>query len=659
MNQVQRTPRTLKNYLHVSKSSASQAAKDAFSPVKRVTRSQARKAQTHDVVEETIETTLAVAELPTTPKARKRKQTSKEDIATSKKKKYSPVDETSNGLAKYFKVDKSQVLSPRTIRQTRRTRKAQQTKKQPQENTLVMSISASTQTNTTEAQSTKSEIVSAKQIPSTPLSDYEPANPDLKPRAEELLRKLRNRKVPASLQRPSVEGERPEASPTVLAPQSKQAETTEIQESIKLRRLGLNLPTQDIKPSSKSFDHNSGQSAPPVVFNTSTQQHTDAINNYLTPTDIRPKFELIRRRAFDLPLPERLAKLEAIFQAIEHTLMFTQGQGHTCIYHRHRKSVENSSGHTFTLRHLAQIKYVYPESYTFKPTKVLIQGRNIDSIEINVFKKANSEEASGSKGPTQSIALKNARFAADSLEKRRQEMRERLVKYVDKYHVDFLEKQKMRVSSWRELKQWHPDFSLENDVPDLPQTELPNVESNIAKPDKERIRWLLGKAAGNSSKESANPTTEEQSASAPEPPLEQQTKRKEAPVTKVSALLERIRAKERQKKEEIMKGVGPKKIAERAMLSRLPSLADSISFIFYSQRKSIISFTYLCDKLSQSGQVPLSIDECETHVTKIASLVPEWCSIETLGNTKMIRLTRIKSVRQVKQQLEEQIAKSL
>ena len=339
--------------------------------------------------------------------------------------------------------------------------------------------------------------------------------------------------------------------------------------------------------------------------------------------------------------------------------MFAQGQGNTWIFHRYRKSVENSCGHTFTLRHLAQIKYIYPDSYSFKSTKLLHQGRHIDSIEITPIEPSDKPDATTSHFGT---VFKQANFAGELIERRRRAFRENLIDYVDKYHTELLTKSHTVVRTWRDIKQWHPDFALNTDVPDLPQAELPNVNTGIARPDKDRIRWLLGqttspqKGGSDESPETYDGSTLPKSAASDtDASVIAVAKRKEAPVTKVSALLERIRAKEQKRKEGEMMGVGPEKMAERAMLSRLPGMADSISYLFYSQRKSVLPLSLLCEKLSQSAQVSLSSDECEAHVTKISDLVPNWCRVETLAHTKMVRIIRVESVRQVKQQLEEKL----
>ncbi|KAJ1679007.1 hypothetical protein EV182_002919 [Spiromyces aspiralis] len=521
-------------------------------------------------------------------------------------------------------------------------------------------------------------------------------------RAEALLEKLRNRKVPASVQTPlmpphiaavavvvelKADGPADNVSPTAS---DKQAETRKIQEDMELLRLGIQphhvMPVASITvpPADEK----------PEVFKSLTARESELTSDLVTKERVRrsqdtatTKFELVRRRAFDLPLPDRLTKLEAIFQAIEHTLMFTHSQGCAWIFHRHRKSVENSCGYTFTLRHLAQIVYIYPDSYELKPTRVAYQGSQVDSIEVSpkpggaaTDTDAESAKSLGGVDPTSAFAT--ARFAVEQIERRRRTFREQLLDYVDTYHKMFATERNnigsnaVTVPGWRQIKRWHEDFSLNGDVPDLPQAELPlRCTTNLARPDKERIRWLLGQAASPASKETASAAAEgdtggtakaDPPAAVAEGPcvgeLElltagatQQKETKDAPVSKVSALLERIRAKEQRRKQEAMLGVSPEKMTERAMLSRLPGIADSVSYIFYAQRKSVLPLSLVCERLSYSARMPLSKDECKEHITKLAGIVPDWCRIETVSQVPMVRIIRTKSVKLVKQDLEDKI----
>ncbi|KAJ1676960.1 hypothetical protein EV182_007165, partial [Spiromyces aspiralis] len=99
MDQVQTTtPRTLKHYLSVGKSSATHSAKDTFAPTKRVTRSQTRTLESlkttapiKEAAQSPILAPLAEPE-PSARQKRKRGNSGAEDLSA-------------HTLAKYFKVE--------------------------------------------------------------------------------------------------------------------------------------------------------------------------------------------------------------------------------------------------------------------------------------------------------------------------------------------------------------------------------------------------------------------------------------------------------------------------------------------------------------------------------------------------------------------------
>ncbi|KAI7834385.1 hypothetical protein BX661DRAFT_52446 [Kickxella alabastrina] len=118
------------------------------------------------------------------------------------------------------------------------------------------------------------------------------------------------------------------------------------------------------------------------------------------------------------PLPRSMRKLEELFQALEHTILFdSKDASMGVIYHRIRKSVEVMAKRTFGWHELGQILAVYPESYTFGALPTMHEGRRVVSVEL--------------KPRAHGLQM------AVEMERRRVEFRKRLVRIVEAEHGGF------------------------------------------------------------------------------------------------------------------------------------------------------------------------------------------------------------------------------
>ncbi|KAJ1963819.1 hypothetical protein IWQ62_003102 [Dispira parvispora] len=431
------------------------------------------------------------------------------------------------------------------------------------------------------------------------------------------------------------------------------------------------------------------------------------------------KFHHIRtpHSAWDrLALPTHLQRLDVIFQAIEHTLLFLQGQSQPCVYHRIKKPVENMCRRTFELSHLGQIKTLYPEAYQLTAVRYQHLGERIPSVEIQWPTESPTTSLSpGStpdtvnKGkdsplpdpfggtptklpnwtrPPRTDSTTDTKFVGQgvrsvmSTENRRQEFRKRLLRYTHKHHSNFLRQlQYDTLPELEQLSQWHPDFQVENAVPEVPCAEIPRLELHTM--SHQRVQDLLSRLKrrvpplpANTDKEKpevsnadnivgpANVTSDVSSSvtltkdaddsknsldvqSGSHPGLQTPPNQR----TKTVSLLDRIRRKEKQRKQAIMLGEisSSETITRRAMLSRLPDMTDTLSFLFYSSKRNVMRLNELAPRLSDSYKTPLSESEAVQHIHLLSTVAPEWCKLVTVGSDTMVRLDRLVAVKKVKE----------
>ncbi|KAJ2707211.1 hypothetical protein FB645_000888 [Coemansia sp. IMI 203386] len=337
--------------------------------------------------------------------------------------------------------------------------------------------------------------------------------------------------------------------------------------------------------------------------------------------ELRRQFVSIQQPADGWALPRTYRKLEDLFQGLEHTVMFGGLNSHSrVIYHRVRKSVEVMAKRTFGWRELGQIVALYPEAYGWTAVQVTHEGRMVRSVELMP-------------------KVEGARLAIE-MEARRKEFRKRLVARVDAAHRAFLVARGYADEDVARTSGWHPAFDVE-DTPDIAPVTMPPpataaVSHNgapAASFDREKLKHLLGRAsekvadkvAEKSAEKVAEKSTEK---AAPLPtPTDSPvlTAATPKPVSKAQSLLERIRAKQRAKEAQKQSLVPSVPASTRTMHSRLPGILEALSFMFYAERKSVLPFFYVVDKIVELKGLDKA--DASAHLVALGSFVPEWCAV--------------------------------
>ncbi|OMJ08378.1 hypothetical protein AYI69_g11089 [Smittium culicis] len=417
-----------------------------------------------------------------------------------------------------------------------------------------------------------------------------------------------------------------------------------------------NTSSLTITHSTNNVSHNSNTASLGSKNITDTKSLSDLSYELSTPIQ---KSKLI--------LPSKLETLDLTFQALEHSLAFAYAQNSMfSIFHRIKKSVENSSGHLFGLKQLGEILYFLPQGYLIDLSKAKIGEKVINSVSIgfsNSFLE-NLNQENGKNIPQ--VNSTTSMIDPRNMERRRNAFRSNMVKYAAdvynnlgiplKFETFELSESLAQNKLQKSLDLVFPEIEINNAAivsllksQPAPPSSKPSLSLNI-----------------NSSSSKSDPFTEKpatviaNSAS----PTEQNkpAAKKEKPITRAKQLLERIRQK--QKNDELAKikllasndsGHSNSSQLTRIDLTRMCMVVDCLNFIFGIEATSVLPLQVVVSKLESSSQMAYtsstfsdtSIDgssssfsfgggglcgtELKLLLEKLCELVPAWINIETVA----------------------------
>jgi hypothetical protein len=96
------------------------------------------------------------------------------------------------------------------------------------------------------------------------------------------------------------------------------------------------------------------------------------------------KYKHLTRSKTELMLPSDYESLFIIFNALETVVNYLRSKDTACIFHKVQKTVESHANRTFTLNHLAQIVYIYPDAYKLSSSVCFINEIKTFSIAIEL-----------------------------------------------------------------------------------------------------------------------------------------------------------------------------------------------------------------------------------------------------------------------------------
>lgn len=368
-----------------------------------------------------------------------------------------------------------------------------------------------------------------------------------------------------------------------------------------------------------------------------------------------------------LTLPFKYKKLEEKFKSLDAFLNL-RWQQPDVTWSEIEKNMWKMTRSIFTRKELAQIKFVFPESYAFGMKQVTTAAADRKSPEQLVVSPIHPDGSVGRK-----------RMSTTTLVKRRQQFNGRLLRLVRTHHQNFLYKLDASLHVGEgDLRSWHPGFNLDT-LPDVPTVDLvppasppplkptlvlnaprdaPEKRAALHKNARECLKRLAEHRSEMARRRSGlvdrnNPLTTTQS-SPPQPPLpltQQQPPRTDDPALKglPASLLEKIRQKEllRMKCSMTRSAEDQEKLKQ---LRALPHIARLLSTLYTSERKNSLKFDFVCSKLHQTRSKHIeSAMVLEKQLRMLAEdpVLKKWLAIVTVSQVDYVRMDRAAPINDV------------
>lgn len=399
-----------------------------------------------------------------------------------------------------------------------------------------------------------------------------------------------------------------------------------------------------------------------------------------------------------LPLPAKFERLLRLFDYTEMVVSWLETQGKRITLNEVMTNVQRKLKSIYDERHFAMILSVYPESYNIRCERrwmpiggrhccpkefeyviepnlindlILPQNENVE--ETSLLRASPRKQGCSSPSKASLISLSRSRPTASNftvaapkspsksfsesnlvnrcppkLESRRLyrklEFKSRLRKLVNVHHAAFLKNEGIEISSDEQLLRYHPDFDLDA-VTDITPVELPEMpQGDAGQP--ETMREYL-KAVPDSSntlperikmviKELRSPEKKVAVVADKCIPLSPK-KYVEAKNISKPSLLERIRAKEQQRKRREMFR-NPEMEQRKGRLERIShSLLQCICSYYNLKKVGSMKFVELVDKLA-FGIGIISKVEIEAAIGLLCEVCPSYCEMVEVRGEKYVHL---------------------
>lgn len=420
-------------------------------------------------------------------------------------------------------------------------------------------------------------------------------------------------------------------------------------------------------------------------------------------------------KAGQLPLPYKYRHLIEVFKALDSVCAMFHNRKECITFKKLKPAVQRMMRKNFYESHLAQIKHLYPEAFTFTQMKMrnygstskadyfqLVITPNVENLPDKM--KLNKIDEDDVMATGQCNAM-NPHVMTERLQK----FQNALLEKVKNEHDKFLKSLDPPLSIPREkVTRWHPDFDLENcpeiELGHLPQP--PNVEKyssakdilstarnlfNCATPmervmeryeakleaDKvtaenlknlktstAKVETVTKKEVNSSTNASSNTQISNTTitATATKTTTLVPTTTTESTDTAADftsnllkgvpkSLLERIRAKQAAKALDAMTR-RPSQDQEAAIYSRLPELARHLRNVFITERKGVLTQEVVIKKIQNSFRTCLTVQEIETHLQLMAKQVPAWLAFHEVRKTMYLKINKEMDLSKIIERLE-------
>ncbi|XP_058790538.1 DNA replication factor Cdt1 [Phymastichus coffea] len=387
-----------------------------------------------------------------------------------------------------------------------------------------------------------------------------------------------------------------------------------------------------------------------------------------------------------LPLPYKYRFLVEVFRSVDTVAAILYNRREIITFAKLKPAVQELMRRNFTVEHLAQIKSVYPQAYTFTQEKLRSFGTGApDRYELVITPMiVNNQEHSGRNTPDEDNVLKSAletNMSPSVLLDRRRKLYNILLSIVKEEHEKFLLDldPPMRISK-EMITRWHPEFDVEScreiERAKLPQPPVQEKASTAKEVLEKANKMLNGNSrmmkavemlAGGQTQTVANVAqttgTTEQAGKMPynveisivdTPPATPQTQKPTCtPLLNgiPMSLLEKIRVKQAQKALEMMTR-STEANKDAVMYARLPEMAKIVRNIFVGEKKNVLLLEHVVKKLDDSYRTKLTPIELEQHIKLLCKLLPLWATLHVVRKIDYLKLAKDFDMTKVIKRLE-------
>ncbi|KXN67995.1 hypothetical protein CONCODRAFT_79944 [Conidiobolus coronatus NRRL 28638] len=321
-------------------------------------------------------------------------------------------------------------------------------------------------------------------------------------------------------------------------------------------------------------------------------------------------------------LPRTFESLKRNFNALSNIILFNKSKNQIVIFHKILPSIQMISKQSFNIQNLSQLKYLLGDALVCKGVEFIYKGEKVKSWELNLV---NGNNESGENLWTTDKEFGTKQSGGQNLEFL---LKDKLYGIVEEAHENFLTSNNLTIENEYE---WHPKFNVEslNDtIPTHPDVSEHNSKEEIVKPKIEESSTVFAQLM-NVAKSSARKPTDFSTPNSEAKP-ESSVKDRRA------ALLEKIKAKqalkEQQQKETSSNGLNSKKLL---MIDQLLNLLNSIFLTFQLNGGKPVMLDDIAQKLMSGQNCRLDKFEIIAHLRLLKELVPDFCSIEPLKNSRL------------------------
>ncbi|KAL0120997.1 hypothetical protein PUN28_008612 [Cardiocondyla obscurior] len=396
---------------------------------------------------------------------------------------------------------------------------------------------------------------------------------------------------------------------------------------------------------------------------------------------------LVESKVPGLALPYNYRFLAEIFRCVDTVSAMLFNRKELITFTKLKPAVQELLRRNFTQKHLAQIKTIYPDAYTYHQEN----RRNFASISkeetYELVITPVVQKLNGRNTPDADNILKSGsetRLSPTILLERRKKFNNYLIERVKSEHEKFLislETPNLMNVPREKIVRWHPEFDVES-CKEIEQAELPqppHIEKLTAKDVLDKAKSLFNcgtrmeKAlqrlaeANLNSKSTTSSSTQDSTTQITEDNIPKvnitvvdtpsnipsaQTNQFSALFKGIpKALLEKVRAKQAARALEAMTRT-PNADKEAALYSRLPELAKLLRNIFVAEKKSVLSMDVVVQKLDNSFRIKLTLQEIEEHIRELCKLLPMWANIHNVRKADYLKLDKNIELAKVIKRLE-------